>query len=78
MPLADARRKIAPGYAALTAEGERVRLRASINDLDALARVLIGLGCPLEIVNPPELRATFRRIAREVARIAEGKNAVQS
>lgn len=71
MPVKEVRRKIPKAYAALHAEGEGTRLRASIDDLDTMARVLIGLGCPLEIVSPPELRTAFLTIAEEITRVAK-------
>ena len=70
MPLNDARQQIAPGMASLTQAGEKVPLRASLHSLDMIARVLIGLGCPLEIMNPPELCTTFLDIAAELTRYA--------
>jgi predicted DNA-binding transcriptional regulator YafY len=70
MPLEEARRRIHRPLATLTQEGDQVRLRASMPDLDEFARILIGLGCPMMILNPPELREAFLRIAEQIRHIA--------
>jgi predicted DNA-binding transcriptional regulator YafY len=70
MPVDDVRRMIPRAYATLTPDGDGTRLRASIDDLDVMARELIRLGCPMEIVSPQELRETFLRIAEEITGIA--------
>jgi predicted DNA-binding transcriptional regulator YafY len=66
MPLEQARRRIPRTLATLVQEGKRVRLRASMPDLDEMARMFIALGCPMTILNPPELRDTFLKIADEI------------
>jgi predicted DNA-binding transcriptional regulator YafY len=71
MPLAEARARIPRELATLVQEGEQVRLRSSIRELDKMARQLIALGCPLTIIEPPELRETFLNIAAELTRIAQ-------
>src|SRR5262249_6170922 len=49
---------------------ERVRLRSSVRDLDMLARLLIGLDCPVSVLRPPELRHVFLHISEQVAGFA--------
>ncbi len=71
MPLDEARRKIPRSLASLKPDGEHVRLRASMPDLDEFARTLIVLGCPLAIVQPPELREAFAKLAEELKQIAQ-------
>lgn len=71
MPLDEARRKIPRSLASLKQDGQRVRLRTSMPDLDEFARTLIALGCPLTIVQPPELREAFVKLAEEMTRIAQ-------
>jgi predicted DNA-binding transcriptional regulator YafY len=70
MPLEEARRRMPRPLATLVQEGERVRLRASMPDLNEFARTLIALGCPLTILNPPELREVFLQIADEIRQVA--------
>jgi predicted DNA-binding transcriptional regulator YafY len=66
MPLEEAREQIPHGLARLTQDGDRVRLHASLHDLDYFARQLIRLGCPFEIVQPPELGDALLAIADEI------------
>jgi predicted DNA-binding transcriptional regulator YafY len=64
-----ARRMLPPSLALLEQRHDGVLLRASIDDLDMLARELVRLACPMTIHRPPELRAVFQRLADEVAGI---------
>lgn len=68
--LGAARRDIPRALATLVQEGSRVRLRASIHDLDDMARTLIRLGCPFTVLHPPELRQALRQIAADITRFA--------
>jgi predicted DNA-binding transcriptional regulator YafY len=70
MPIDQARRRIPQELASLKPVGERVRLRASMPDLDEMARRLVALGCPLTIIEPPELRAAFLKLSAEIREIA--------
>ncbi len=70
LSLAEAQRRIPPGLALLETDRATVRLRASIHDLDWMARVLVGLNCRILALEPPELRAAFRRLARELYDLA--------
>ena len=45
-------------------------LRSSVEDLGQLARYLAGMGVPLAIRQPPELRVALRRYALALARDA--------
>jgi predicted DNA-binding transcriptional regulator YafY len=65
-----ARRNIPRELATLVQEGGRVRLRASIRDLDDMARTIVRLGCPFTVLHPPELRDAFCRVAAEITRCA--------
>lgn len=66
MPLEAARQKMPRPLATIVQEGERVRLRASMPDLDEMARLLLTLGCPLTVVEPQELRDAFLRLANAI------------
>jgi predicted DNA-binding transcriptional regulator YafY len=74
MPLDEARRRIPRSLASLEQDGEQVRLRTSMPDLDEFARTLVALGCPLTIVQPAELRTTFVKLSEEMARIANNSD----
>jgi predicted DNA-binding transcriptional regulator YafY len=66
-----ARLRIPRSLATLVQTGHGIRLRASIRDLNEMARTLIALGCPMQIVDPPELRAELLNIAAQIVRFAE-------
>jgi predicted DNA-binding transcriptional regulator YafY len=66
----EARRRVPRPLATLAQEGEYVRLHAIMPDLHEFARTLIALGCPMKILNPPELRQAFMQIADEIRQIA--------
>ncbi len=70
IPIEEARRRLPRELASLEVDGERVRMRASMPDLDEMARRLMALGCPLTIVGPPELRGAFLKLSAEIAAIA--------
>ena len=46
-------------------------LRCYVERLDWIARFLAGLGCPLIVRQPPELRQALLRLAEEIAKMAE-------
>jgi predicted DNA-binding transcriptional regulator YafY len=50
---------------------EGVVMRSSTSDLAWMSRVLAGLSFPFLVRNPPELREALRRLAAEVAALAE-------
>jgi predicted DNA-binding transcriptional regulator YafY len=70
-PLAEAQRRIPPGSALVEEAEGGVLLRARVDRLDWLARILLTLECPFVIRHPPELRAALRRVAAEAAALAE-------
>ncbi len=70
MGIAEARRRLPPLLAELEEQDQQVRLRASIDDLMWMARLLVGLGCPIVIHRPSELREAFQTLASELWAIA--------
>ncbi len=46
-------------------------MRCRVQDLHWLAHSLVGLGMPLVVQRPPELRDALRSLAAEVAALAE-------
>jgi len=72
--LEEARRLVPPATATLeeTSCGVLARGQArDVQDLVALAHTLAGLGCPLVVNQPPELRDELRKLARHTAWLAE-------
>ncbi len=59
--LAEAQRRIPPGAVLLEQAEGGVLLRAQVDRLDWLARLLLTMECPFIIRQPPELRAALRR-----------------
>ncbi len=74
LSLEEALRKVPATLATLEQYHNSVMLRASIENLDWLARFLVGLGCPLQILEPVELRTAFRELAFELTNIANQKS----
>jgi hypothetical protein len=58
--------------ALLEPEGNGTRLRCSWTVLEDLAVMLLGVGCDIDIRNPPELANAFRAIANRALALAEG------
>ncbi len=73
MSLDEARRRVPRGMATLTRDGERVRMTASMPDLDAMARQLVSYGCEVTIIQPDALRAAFLDLAAAIARMAASR-----
>lgn len=71
LSLEEARQNVPPGDSTLesTAEGVVIHMRAT--DLDGFARFLLGLGCPLAVRQPRELKAALRRAAQEIMQVAD-------
>ena len=71
LPGEEARRRVPPAYGTLEAAPDGTLFRCRFDDLDGLARYLVGLGCPLVVRQPAELRDAFRRLASEIAATAD-------
>ncbi len=71
MPLDEIRARIPRELATLVQTAQGIRLRSSIHDLNMIAHTLIALGCPIKILNPPELRTEFLSIAENIRQYAE-------
>ncbi len=71
LPLEEARRRVSPEVGTLEAEGEATLLHCYSESLNWLARYLVGLGCPLVVREPPELRDALRRLAQMVLEQAD-------
>lgn len=71
MPLAEARQRIPATIATLTEQEDGVMMRGFVADLAWLAYLLAGLGCPIIIHQPPELRDHLRALAAHIMGLAE-------
>jgi len=69
--LDDARQRVPAAMATLEAAEGGVLLRCHAQDLDWMARFLVGLGVPLTVRRPPELRDALRNLAAQIAELAE-------
>jgi predicted DNA-binding transcriptional regulator YafY len=69
--LAEARGQIPPALATLEETENGVIMRCYVNQLEWIAHVLAGLGCPLVIQQPDELRLALAEHARHLAQWAE-------
>ncbi|MBK9714544.1 MAG: YafY family transcriptional regulator [Kouleothrix sp.] len=69
--LEQARERVPAAMATLDQLPEGVLLRCHAQNLDWIARFLAGLGFPMIVRQPPELRDALRALAAEIAAIAE-------
>ncbi len=69
--LGEAREQVPSMGIALEEAEDGVILRSSTSDLDWMARVLAGLGCPFVVRRPPEFREALKRHAARIAALAE-------
>ncbi len=70
-PLAMLRSRMPATVATFHPQADGVLLRGFADDLDWLAYTLAGLGCPLVIVRPDELRGRVRALADRLRAIAD-------
>jgi predicted DNA-binding transcriptional regulator YafY len=59
----------------LRSDGDRVHWSCQVSDLDWMARVLISIESPLEVVNPPELHQALRDLANRVTSMISPQSA---
>lgn len=69
-PLDVARQWVSPMFAVVAQEGDAVVLRCTAENLDWLARRLVGYPFDFRIRTPPELRAALRRLQERIGRLA--------
>ncbi len=67
------RRRVGVGIALLDPVPGGVRLRMEADGLDWAARYLVSLELPFQVMRPPGLRDALRRLAAEIAEVAEEK-----
>ncbi|HEX2623601.1 MAG TPA: YafY family protein [Phototrophicaceae bacterium] len=68
--LENARQRIPADIALLEACQDGVILRSWADGLDWMARYLVGLGIPLRVIQPPELREALRQLANGIMQMA--------
>ena len=69
--LEEIRPRVPMDMASLETQPAGVVLRASLHDLDWVARFLAGLGCPFVIRQPVELRTALQKLATNLTQIAQ-------
>jgi predicted DNA-binding transcriptional regulator YafY len=69
--LDEARQRVPAALAILEPQPDGVALRCHVENLDWIARYLVGLGFPLIVRRPNELREALRRLAAEISAMAE-------
>jgi len=69
--LDEVRRRIPPGNAIIKQETGGVLVQLGVDRLDWMARLLMLMGCPFVVRQPPELRDALRQLAAEAATMAE-------
>jgi len=70
LPIEEARQRIAPDTGTLESVRGGVVLRLQADHLDWVARLLIQVGCPFRVLQPPELRDALRGLAKQLRRYA--------
>lgn len=75
LPLAEAEAKLVPWRVTLAADGPGTALRCTREHLEPFAAMLLGLGCAVNVREPPALRATFARLAERAQRAARSEHA---
>lgn len=78
MSLEEARHKVPATLATLEQDAQGVILRASLDNLDWMARFLVGLGCSFVIRQPAELRTILQELAAEMISMAQWPTEVQN
>lgn len=66
-----AKRQVSPAYGRLEETPGGVMFRCQVDELDPLARYLVGLGVPFRILEPVELKHAIGRLAEELAAMAD-------
>jgi predicted DNA-binding transcriptional regulator YafY len=72
LPVVDARRRIPGTLAELSEEDGGTALRMRVSSLDWAASLLAGLGCPLTVRAPGELRASVAALSERLAEWSRG------
>jgi predicted DNA-binding transcriptional regulator YafY len=71
LTIEEAHRQIGAASGTLEVVGDKVLLRGRFDDLDAVARWLVTLRCPVVVRQPLELQEEIRRLAGEITAMAD-------
>lgn len=71
MPIEEAERTFTPMRVSVEAQGGGTRLRCGRDRLDMFAAMLLTVGRRIVVHNPPEMRETFRQLARQAMQAAD-------
>jgi predicted DNA-binding transcriptional regulator YafY len=71
LDMAEARERVSPSLALLEPHPDGTLMRLYTVDLNWLARYLVRLGCEFVVIQPDGLRDALRRLAAQVASLAE-------
>ena len=71
MPIEEARQSFVPLRVAIEEENGGTRLRCGRDRLEMIAAMLLSIGRRIVVDEPPELRKTFRELARQALIAAE-------
>jgi predicted DNA-binding transcriptional regulator YafY len=71
MPIDEARQSFMPLRVALEEEDSGTRVRCGRDRLEMIAAMLLSMCRRIVVRSPPELRKTFRNLARQALRAAE-------
>ncbi|MGA3133150.1 MAG: YafY family protein [Terracidiphilus sp.] len=77
LPIEQARQSFMPLRVALEEENGGTRVRCGRDRLEMIAAMLLSMGRRIVVRNPPELRKTFRELAREALKAAEEPRGVR-
>ncbi len=78
MPIDEARQGFMPLRVALEEEGGGTRVRCGRDRLEMIAATLLSMGRRIVVDSPPELRKTFRALARQALKAAEKPRGVRA
>lgn len=74
-PLATVERRIPAAYGQLTETPDGTLLQSRYDDLDDMARYLVGLNLPFVVHEPPALRDALRRLSERILQLASAETA---
>jgi predicted DNA-binding transcriptional regulator YafY len=76
MPIDEAARTFAPMRVAAEEQDGGTRLRCGRDRLEMFAAMLLSMGRKIVVHNPPELRETFRQLARQAMEAADASSSL--
>jgi predicted DNA-binding transcriptional regulator YafY len=71
MTMQEAKERVPPDLGLMEEVEDGVVLRCYSEGLEWLARFLVGLRCPVTVIQPPQLRKELRKLSRFIAQMAK-------